>query len=695
MDSKFANWKPSNNSVPKFGGSSNPGEQPSGSNVSNKFQSIKDSINLNMKKNNISKNDSSNSKVKSLILKSLVIFLGTLLSFTVIVYFVIVRPVLSLTQSVNSLQDDINKVTNSLITDRDLVAYDANLRMLEINLNELRSERDSKIGHLKAFPVIKDYYSDTDHFINTALKLVEGGKEIRPIVEPFADALGMKVSEDQEVKKIGFADAVASWITVMPKVAEKLDPVILKLEEAGIELNKVNADKYNINILGLYKRDYSDAIRLAQNTLIQSRTYGPDMKEALLIFPGILGVGTGEKRYMIIMQNDAEIRATGGFWTNFATFKVQNALLTSDFTSKDMYSIDITLDAIDKYYTFPTAPEAYKKFLKVERMYARDANISPDFPTAIDRFKLFYNLAARVTPEEYKPIDGYIGINTEVVKEFIEITGPVNVNGMTFDEDNVVLELEKIASLNLAQQVGRKKVLGDLMEAMLKNVFESETFLWSKLIEKGVDLMNRKHIVIYLNDANAQRLVEEYKYGGRIVDPVTGDYSFVVSTNLGGDKTNMFVTREISHSLSKENNRWVRTTKVKYAYPRPSAEYNDFVKRYQDWFRFYVPEGSEFISMTGNEDQVVYQDKERGKVYFGGFMTLVPEETKEIEVKYYLPDGLIKDGNYSLYIQKQSGQSPEKYEFTINGQKKEFDIDGVTNSYLMIDTDYTLNTKVE
>ncbi len=670
MDNKFANWKPKSG-LPNF--------------------SSKSSMGFGSK---VSQTNPPKSKVNGLIVKSLAIFFGVLLVLTLGVYMVVVRPILSLTQSVAVIQEDVDNVTKALITDRDLVAYDSNLKKLEIDLNNLRKERDSKIGHLKNYPIIKDYYSDTDIFINTGLKLVEGGKEIRPIVEPFADALGMKISEEQDVRKVGFADAVAQWITIMPKVAEKLDPVILKLEEAGKELSKVDAKKYNINILGIYKRDYSGAISFAQKTLLESRNYGPDMKEALLIFPGVLGVGTGEKRYMIIMQNDAEIRATGGFWTNFATFKIRNALLTSDFSSKDMYSIDITLDAIDKFYTFPTAPEAYKRFLKVERLYARDANISPDFPTAIDKFNLYYNLASRVDANEYKSIDGYIAINTEVVKELMEITGPVNVNGVTFSKDNVVLELEKIASLNLAQQVGRKKVLGDLMESMLKNVFESESFLWSQLIEKGIDLMNRKQILVFLNDKNAQRLVEKYGYAGRIVDPVPGDYSYVVSTNLGGDKTNLFVNRDISHSLTKENNRWVRTTKVRYTYPRPTAEFNDFVKRYQDWFRFYVPEGSELISLTGNEVEVVYQDKERGKQYFGGFMTLAPEETKEIVIKYYIPDSLIKNGEYSLYIQKQSGQSSEKYEFDIMGKKQEFEVKGKKNNYLMVDTDYTLNVKL-
>jgi formylglycine-generating enzyme required for sulfatase activity len=147
----------------------------------------------------------------------------------------------------------------------------------------------------------------------------------------------------------------------------------------------------------------------------------------------------------------------------------------------------------------------------------------------------------------------------------------------------------------------------------------------------------------------------------------------------------MFVNREFTHTLAKENNKWVRTTKVKYSYPRPTAEYNDFVKRYQDWFRFYLPEGAELVSLKGNEVEVNYTDKERGKVYYGGFMTLAPEETKEIEIKYYIPEKLITNGEYNLYVQKQSGTRPEKHSFDIMGEK---------STELKLDSDYKLNVKL-
>ncbi len=609
-----------------------------------------------------------------------------ILSTSLLAYFFVIRPVYSFIEDAQKIQKTYDATVTSLFTDRDLVSYESNLAKLEVEINGLKKSRDSKISHLKNFPYISNFYKDSDYFIDSALILVSAGKEVRGIVEPFADAIGLKVTQDQIVEKVGLADAISSWVSVMPQVASKIDPIIVKLAQAGAVLNKVNPENYNINILGIYKNDLRPAIVFAQRSLNESVNYGPDIKEALISFPGILGIGTGEKRYMIIMQNDAEIRATGGFWTNFATFKVRNAMLNSDFSSKDMYSIDIALNAVDAYVTFPTAPASYNQFLKVERLYARDANISPDFPTAIERFKYFYDMAGRVAPDEFKPVNGYIGINTKVVEELIEITGPVNVNGVTFSKENVVLELEKIASLQLAEQANRKKVLGDLMEAMLVNVFESNNFLWPQLVEKGIDLMNRKHIVVYMSDPVQQKLFEKYGYAGRIKDPVDSDYSFFVSTNLGGDKTNMFVKRSISNDISLSNGRILRTTKVTYSYPRPTAIYNDFVKRYQDWFRFYVPAGSELVSLDGNEVSNVYKDTERGKIYFGGFMTLAPEESKTIEIKYLLPESFKLDNNYKLLIQKQSGISAENYSFSINGSD-------ILNK--VVDTDFTFEPNIK
>jgi hypothetical protein len=352
-----------------------------------------------------------------------------------------------------------------------------------------------------------------------------------------------------------------------------------------------------------------------------------------------------------------------------------NGLLDSDFTSKDMYSIDLELDKIDSYTDFPDPPAPYGDLLKVERWYARDMNFSPDFVTSMDQFMTYYNMAGRINGYvEIKPVDGIFAIDTYVISELLEVTGPVTVNGTTYTKDNVVLELEKIASLALAEQANRKRVLGDLMEGMLKNVFESESNIWPKLIDKGVDLAIRKHISIYIFDPEAQALIEEYNLGGRIKENVDGDYSMVVSTNLGGDKTNWFTTKEVSHTLEKQGDKWLRTVKIKYHYNEPDPEYSALVKRFKDWVRVYAPVGSEPVSVEGSE-AVAYNlsDQERNKVWFSGYLELGPGESKEITFKYYIPNEVVGDV-YKLNIQKQSGIDKEKHTVTYGNETKEIEL---------------------
>lgn len=596
---------------------------------------------------------------------------------SILAYIYIVRPAYILINITNNIKAHTNDAKNAVIG-RDLVAFEKDLFEIEQDLNDLRNAREKNFKWTKDLSFTKEYYSDSDHFINAGFYAIEAGKETINLAKPFADAAGLKVTEstesteqpDQPTKDTGLAEAFSAWISIMPEIANNLDGLIAKMDQIGQELAQVDASKYPERLGNVEVRS---VITTAQTNLTKVSDYAPDIKQALQIIPQLLAVNSTSKRYMIIMQNDKEMRATGGFWTFYATFKVQDAMLASDFTSKDMYSIDITLNAIDAYVTFPKAPDAYTNHLKVEHLYARDANTSPDFPTSIEKFMYFYKLAMPLAPAEIKPVDGVIAIDTEVIEQLLEVTGPVTVNGVTYSKDNVVLELEKIASLALRDQANRKKVLGDLMEAMLINVYESDKNLWPKLVEKGISLAVNKHAIVYVTDTTAQALLEKYNLAGRIIDPVEGDYSYIVSTNLGGDKTNWFVQKEIDHNLAQEGDRYIDTVKIKYTYTEPNADFAPFIKRFKDWVRVYTPTGSELISVDGSEDTTT-QDTERNKTYFSGYVELGPNETKELTFKYYVPSSVVNNNVYKLYIQKQSGIVSEIHTVTINGKTETIDL---------------------
>lgn len=607
--------------------------------------------------------------------KGTIIFISVVLFFGVVTFFLVGKPVLALYSGVTTIKKDLTFIGEAL-QNRDLIELNNVLLKTESDIKNLKEEKNDKFGWAKNLKLFKasEYYSDFDKFANAGIYAVDALRETSRVITPFSEAAGLKVSPDQELPKAeGLMEAFQGWISVMPDVANQMDGVIERVGKVGEELESVNVEKYPKKI---GKFEVRSNIEFAKNTLSKADEYAPDIKKALQIVPGILAVGTPTKRYMIIMQNDKEIRPTGGFMTNYATFKITDGLLDSDFTSKDMYSVDLTLDIIDATTDFPDPPAPYGELLKVERWYARDMNYSPDFITSMDQFLEYYSLAARINPYgDIKPVDGIFAIDTNVIRELLDVTGPVTVNGITYTPDNVVLELEKIASLALAEQANRKRVLGDLMQGMLVNVFESDSNLWPKLIEKAVDLAVRKHISVYIFDAEAQALVDEYGLGGRIKEDVEGDYSFIVSTNLGGDKTNWFTKKEVTHTLEKEGDRWLRTVKINYQYTEPGPEFGALVKRFRDWVRVYTPIGTELVSIEGSENQNHnLSDQERNKVWYSGYLELGPGESKEIVFKYYLPSEFVSEDNYVLNIQKQSGIEREKHTVNYNGNSKEIDL---------------------
>jgi hypothetical protein len=629
--------------------------------------SMKDTKILKLGNKKFNANKPKNNKLLKTVGAGSGIFLVVAGIIAIVVFLVVVKPAYAVFDVLRDLRTDTQDLNDALVK-RDMIVFNETLDRTEKDLDRVAEARDNNFSWAYKFPMTSGYVTDTDHFIAAGKHAITAAREFSILVEPFAEAAGLNVEVDPNLPRgySGLAEAFASWIAVMPDVAANMDGVIVELAAIGDELKSVDASKYPENFFGQPLRAL---ISGAQGSLANIDEYGPDLKLALELIPGLVGVGNYEQRYAIIMQNNKEIRATGGFWTNYATFKVADGLLSSDFTSKDMYSIDFLLDQIDAYHTFPTVPEKYATYLKVERMFARDANISPDFPTAIDQWNYFYDLGNQIAPWEVKPVSGVIAIDTQVVKELLEVTGPVTVNGVTFGSDNVVLELEMIASLSLAEQSNRKKVLGDLMEGMLINVFESDNNLWPKLVDKGVDLLRRKHILVVLYDVDAQALVEKYNLAGRIVDPVEGDYAYAVQTNLGGDKTNLFVTKEVTHKLEKDNGRWMRTVDIEYTYKPKGGDYAVLEKRFQDWMRLYVPLGSELISVEGSQD-VATTSEEHNKTVFDGFIALGPNETKTMTFKYYLPDSAVSGDMYSLYVQKQPGLDAEVHNVVVKGKKQ-------------------------
>src|SRR3989344_3578240 len=168
------------------------------------------------------------------------IALGTGAFLFLIIFIVLIRPGLALMSDVKTLRTDASALRDAL-QKRDVIKMEEGLTKTEKDLKEFRVSRDRNFGWTRGFGPTKAYYSDTEHFINAGLYAVDAGREVVNLIKPFADAAGLKVTEEsQNPSDTGLAEAFASWVAVMPQVAADMDPVLDKLDKVGEELKPVN-----------------------------------------------------------------------------------------------------------------------------------------------------------------------------------------------------------------------------------------------------------------------------------------------------------------------------------------------------------------------------------------------------------------------------------------------------------------------
>jgi len=376
------------------------------------------------------------------------------------------------------------------------------------------------------------------------------------------------------------------------------------------------------------------------------------------ILPRLLGQSES-RTYLLLFQNDKELRPTGGFITAYGIFRLKNGKLERE-GSDDIYNLDKTLTQK------PPAPEPILKYLPgVYYWHLRDANLSPDFSQSMKNFGQLYQFSRRKI--QY---DGIVAIDSQFLVELLDVLGPTEAYGKIFHTDNdprcdcpgVVYELQLMANNR------RKDITGILVNATLIKSLSAPRELWLPLIKATLKAAEEKHLLIFLQDKDEQKAMETLGVTGRILD-FEGDYLHINNVNFAGGKSNLYVKHFVKQEIKiRDDGSIVKTLTIEYRNPTPASAC--FNKTLPNWLRVYVPKGSQLLEFKGSEKETRTYE-ELGKTVFEGFLTVEPLGNSQIIIKYKLPFKLNKKEPYKLLIQKQAGTEDHDYEIFINGKKKE------------------------
>lgn len=532
------------------------------------------------------------------------------------------------------------------------------------------------VAPLRYVPLLGSYLKDVDRVFNASQIGVEIGDMIILAIEPYADIMGFSGTQEADLQLATAEDRIIFVAETVEKLAPQMDEISSKLSAMSAEFQEINEKRYPKTIAG---REIRENIVALKSTVANSAESLSQFQPIIKLLPDLLG-NPEPKKYLIMFQNDAELRPTGGFLTAYATMTITKGKIEPGL-SEDIYTLDAG------FRKKIPAPDPIKKYLPlVYNWNLRDMNLSPDFKNSMDTFTT-YMKDSSAAPE----FDALIAIDTEVPVRILKVLGPIGVPGYggKFSAENdprcdcpqVIYELENIITRPTYEiREGRKSILGPLMNSMLANMMGSPKAKWAEFFNIFVASINEKHLLMYFKDEERQSAVEALGAAGRIHDYV-GDYLHINDTNFAGAKSNLFVTQEVESvvSIAEDGS---TNTKLTLTYKNPRKGDNCNLEAgllclngiLRDWQRIYVPKGSVLTASRGYELEMITTE-DLGKTVFEGFFTLSPQSVKKLEVEYTTPAGTVA-GDYKLLIQKQPGTKEIKTSLTLgNKAPKIFTLD--------------------
>lgn len=564
-------------------------------------------------------------------------------------------------------------------------AKDKNLAGMKGKLAEVKTD----LGNLEAsvnklrwasnLPYAKDYFSDADNAIAGGYSLIKAGELSFDAVTPYADLLGLSTGEGDTEDPETTEDRIQFVVTTLNSITPQMDEIGAQLKEADSYISQINPDRYPEEYDG---RKIRDQIITAQNSLKQASILLNDAKPIIEAAPYMLGIEE-PRTYLVLFQNDAELRPTGGFLTAYALLEVgvkgENFSITP-IASSDIYDLDNRyngkLEAPDALIEFIEDPYAKEQRAgQNPRWRLRDMNLSPDFKESMETFYEAYQQTGS------RQVDGIIGVDTKFFVALLDVIGPVGVSGYgNFSSEEVaecncpqaVYELESAISYETPYiRENRKAILGPVMHSVLANAMGQPKEKMADLVEAVIQAIKQKNIIMYYTDEEVQAAVESFNLAGRI-RPASGDYFMLVDTNLGGRKSHLYIEQDIKLEVQTSDNSTQNKLTVRYKNPQ---KYDGWLNgESPNWVRVYAPAGSKLVDSTGSELEIKTYE-ENDKTVFEGFFVIRPGGAlNTFTLTYETP--VESSNQYNLLIQKQGGTKNHEFELVVNEKGQTFDLDG-------------------
>jgi UDP-N-acetylmuramyl pentapeptide phosphotransferase/UDP-N-acetylglucosamine-1-phosphate transferase len=319
------------------------------------------------------------------------------------------------------------------------------------------------------------------------------------------------------------------------KVTPELERGATVLAGARARLDDLRRDPYLVEPV-------RDAVDKVYDQLARADREAGHTAAAARLAPAIFGAD-GDRTYLLVTQNNAESRATGGFIGSYALITAHNGKLhVGDIIRTNVWNTGVRSQEGVQTGAPVDYTRRYGQYLPQTNL--QNVNLSPDFASV---GQVLMNLA----PSAGLPkVDGVLSVDPAGLAALLQLTGPVRVADWPtpIDSGNVVNVTLRDAYAAFADTPDRADFLGDVAKAAVDKATSDTLGKPAQIAKVLGKAAHQGHLDLTFSRPEEQALAVSLGVSGRL-DPVRSDYTAVTTSNFAGNKIDYYFQRSVDYRV--------------------------------------------------------------------------------------------------------------------------------------------------
>lgn len=282
-------------------------------------------------------------------------------------------------------------------------------------------------------------------------------------------------------------------LSVLNDAAPNLKTAANVIHDANIRLQ---------NVSGTHIPAVSDALGKAQSQFSTLDSMTDTAYRVSNLLPSMFGTDGSSKAYLVLAQNNAELRPTGGMPGSWGVLKTKNGQIElQDFVAEG--SLGWAQEPVA-----PLTDDEQNLFGDKMAKIPQDVNFTPEYPRAAELAKAMWE---KKHPEQH--IDGVIAIDPYLLQNLLGATGGVTLqDGSRLDGSNTARMLLNEVYFK-AQYSDADRVFADAANSAFNHIISSVNMNAGALISAVQKSIQGGHLLLWSSIDAEQEVI-----GGTVVD---------------------------------------------------------------------------------------------------------------------------------------------------------------------------------